>query len=100
MQNRGSFTSEAFKDGRRYVFEAHYDDFRWQARIRDESGHLHGEIECARCDGEVCGEELEDAVSDWVHNAIAHEVGFHATETCVERPTEGRPAAAVDGPVA
>lgn len=99
MDQTGSFRSEAFKDGRRYVFEAHYDNFRWRARIWDEQGNVHGEIECARCDGEVSGEEQEDAVSDWVHNAIAHGVGFHADGTCVTAPGAEQLGEALRGPV-
>ncbi|QHI99515.1 hypothetical protein GT347_16975 [Xylophilus rhododendri] len=99
MHCKGRFISEAYKDGRRYVFEASFDDLRWHATIWDEEGQLHGDIECAPCGQGRCGEELEDAVSDWVHNAIAFEVGFSPSDHCVHPSPAEQLATVMRGPM-
>jgi len=76
MPNLQSFRSEAYKNGRRYPFEARFDECLWTATICDESGLRRGVISCEAHQSGLCGDELEDAVCDWVHRAVHYNVGF------------------------
>lgn len=71
-----SFRSEAYKNGQRYLFEARFDASLWTAVIRDESGRRRGAISCESHQPQLRGDELEDAVCDWVHRAVDYNVGF------------------------
>ena len=76
MPDPQSFHSETYKNACRYPFEARFDQTLWTATIRDESGARRGVISCQSPWPELRGEALEDAVCDWVHRAVQHNVGF------------------------
>jgi len=78
MESVGEFVSEVYRDGKTFYFEARYSTLRWSARIWDEDGRPHGWIACRSTGPRLQGDALEDAVCDWVHRAVVHEVGFHA----------------------
>lgn len=72
----GNFVSEAYRDGRTYFFEAFYSARQWSAEIWDTDGRIRGAITCLPLADRLETDGLEDAVCDWVHRAIAHEVGI------------------------
>ncbi|WPB59012.1 hypothetical protein [Xylophilus sp. GOD-11R] len=78
MANAGSFISEVYRDGRVYYFEANFTVRQWKAVIWDEQGRPCGSISCASPASHLEGDALEDAVCEWVHRAVQHEVGFVA----------------------
>lgn len=84
MPDLQSFRSEAYKNGRRYPFEARFDECLWTATIRDETGLRRGVISCESHQPRLHGEELEDAVCDWVHRAVQHNVGFSEDQSLSE----------------
>ena len=76
IKTNGNFVSEAYRDGRTYFFEAFYSTRQWSAEIWDTEGRVRGSITCRPTADRLETEVLEDAVCDWVHRAIAHEVGI------------------------
>lgn len=78
MANAGSFISEVYRDGRVFYFEANFTVRQWNAVIWDEQGRPSGSIACASLASHLEGDALEDAVCEWVHRAVQHEVGFVA----------------------
>lgn len=78
MDASGTFVSEVYRNGRTYFFEANYSPLHWTATIWDETGRPHGSIACRSTARRLTGEALEDAVCEWVHRAVQHEVGFLA----------------------
>lgn len=75
MKTAGSFISEVYRDGRTYFFEATFSALQWSATLWDAEGVPHGCIACSSPANRLQGEALEDAVCEWVHRAVLHEVG-------------------------
>ena len=76
IKPNGNFVSEAYRDGRTYFFEAFYSARQWSAEIWDTDGRIRGCITCLPLADRLETDGLEDAVCDWVHRAIAYEVGI------------------------
>ncbi len=76
MQAATTFSSEAFKEGQVYLFDATAHEKHWSAVIWGPDGRMHGEITCEYLGPRLEGDALEDAVSDWVHEAIRCGVGI------------------------
>jgi hypothetical protein len=76
IKTNGNFVSEAYRDGQTYFFEAFYSARQWSAEIWDTNGEIRGSITCLPLAHRLDADVLEDAVCDWVHKAIAHDVGI------------------------
>ena len=95
MDASGTFVSEVYRNGRTYFFEANYSPLQWTATIWAESGRPNGAIACRSTARRLTGEALEDAVCEWVHRAVQHEVGFLA-DSGIELSAVGERCRAVE----
>ena len=82
MGTCGTFISEAYRDGQTFYFEACYSPLSWSASVWDAKGTPHGFIRCGPGPASLEGDALEDAVCEWVHRAVQHEVGLFIGAGC------------------